>query len=171
MLDELPDLMAAIGVVPPLDVQTLTPLLREVGASFVTLTIQDDLRGCIGEIVPRRPVYQAVIEHAVDAAVNDPRFRPVTREELGGLSIEISALLPPHAVDSYRDIVIGRDGVVLHKGGASAVFLPQVATEQGWGLEETLSHLAEKAGLDPDAWRDGARFDVFEALVFGEDDR
>jgi len=149
----------------------IRPGMEQVMGAFVTLTKNHALRGCIGEILPRRPVYQAVVEHAVDAAIDDSRFRPVTKEELGEISIEISALLPPHEVGSYRDIVLGRDGVVLHKGDASAVFLPQVATEQGWGLEETLSQLAEKAGLEPDAWRNGARFEVFQAIVFGEDHR
>ncbi|MFH0909332.1 MAG: AmmeMemoRadiSam system protein B [bacterium] len=149
----------------------IRPGMEQVMGAFVTLTKNHDLRGCIGEIRPRRPVYQAVIEHAVDAAVNDSRFKPVTKEECAGLSIEISALLPPHAIDSYRDIVIGRDGIVLYKGGASAVFLPQVATEQGWGVEETLSHLAAKAGLPPGAWKEGTRFEVFQAIVFGENER
>jgi len=71
-------------------------------------------------------------------------------------------------VASWRDIVIGKHGMVLTKGGRSAVFLPQVAPEQGWGLEETLTHLAMKAGLSPEAWREGAEFLVFEAQVIHE---
>jgi uncharacterized protein (TIGR00296 family) len=71
-------------------------------------------------------------------------------------------------VASWRDIVIGKHGMVLTKGGCSAVFLPQVAPEQGWGIEETLTHLAMKAGLPPEAWRDGAEFLVFEAQVIHE---
>lgn len=148
-----------------------TPGMDRILGAFVTLKKDGDLRGCIGEIRPRRAVCDAVMEHAIDAAVHDPRFRPVTRDELAGLVIEISALQPSHPVASPRDIELGRHGIVLHKDGASAVFLPQVAPEQGWTLEETLSHLALKAGLAADAWKEGARFDVFEALVFGEGER
>ena len=71
-------------------------------------------------------------------------------------------------MESYADIVIGRHGIVLSKGLHSAVFLPQVASEQGWGLEETLSHLAKKAGLKANDWKSGCEFHVFEAIVFHE---
>lgn len=147
----------------------ITPAMKKVMGGFVTLEEGGALRGCIGEIKPRRPLYRVVMDHAVDAAVNDPRFRPVTADELPKLHIEISALTPPHPVSSYKDIVIGKDGVTLEKGGRFAVFLPQVAPEQGWGVEETLTHLAMKAGLPPDAWKSGASFQVFEAVVFGEE--
>lgn len=136
---------------------------------FVTLRIDGHLRGCIGEIFPRRPLYQAVIEQAVNAAFNDPRFRQLSKDEFGKVKIEISVLTPPRRVGSYRDIVIGRDGIILRKGGAAALFLPQVATEQGWGLEETLSHLSLKAGLAADAWKEGCEFETFQARVFGEE--
>jgi AmmeMemoRadiSam system protein B/AmmeMemoRadiSam system protein A len=118
--------------------------------------------------IPQRPLYRSVITNAVSAAVRDRRFRPVTQEELGGLTIEISALTPPAPVDSYEKIRIGTDGVVLRKDGRSAVFLPQVAPEQGWDLNQTLTHLSQKAGLPPDAWKEGASFLVFQADVFGE---
>jgi uncharacterized protein (TIGR00296 family) len=74
-------------------------------------------------------------------------------------------------VGSAKDIRIGTDGVVLRKNGKSAVFLPQVAPEQGWGVEETLTHLATKAGLKPDDWKEGASFLVFQAEVFGENEK
>ena len=79
-----------------------------------------------------------------------------------------SALTTPHRVHSYEDIEIGRHGIVLYKGSRSAVFLPQVAPEQGWGLEETLTHLAGKAGFGPNDWQNDCEFHVFEAIVFGE---
>lgn len=150
---------------------TVTPPMERVMGAFVTLTEEKELRGCIGEIYPRRELYKAVMEHAIDSAIHDRRFLPVSRGELSKLAFEISALEPPRPVDSYRDIVIGKHGVVLRKGGASAVFLPQVAPEQGWGLEETLAHLSMKAGLPADAWKEGAKFEVFEAIVFGEEER
>lgn len=149
---------------------TVTPGMQAVMGAFVTLKKGHRLRGCIGEITPFRPLYQAVMARAVDAAVHDPRFLPVERSELGELEFEISALTPTRSIGSAAEIVLGRDGVVLSKGGHSAVFLPQVAPEQGWGLEETLTQLSLKAGLGPDDWRQGASFTVFQAIVFGEED-
>jgi hypothetical protein len=146
----------------------LTPNLMEKRGGFVTLHKDHALRGCIGEIFPTRPLYQVVIDHTIDAAVNDPRFPPVKPEELDDIKIEISALTPPKEVPSYKDIVIGRDGIYMIKGFHRAVFLPQVAPEQGWDLETTLMHLSLKAGLDPFAWKEGAKFYTFQAEVFSE---
>ena len=134
----------------------------------VTLHKDGQLRGCIGEIVPRRELHEVVAEQAVSAAFHDPRFPSLRAEELDHVELEISALTPPQEVNSYKDIVIGTHGVVLIKERHSAVFLPQVAPEQGWGLEETLSHLAQKAGLDSNEWESGCDFMVFEAIVFSE---
>ena len=138
---------------------------------FVTLKIGGDLRGCIGEIEPRRPLYQAVTERAVDSAFRDPRFPQLSPEEFRQVEIEISALTPSRPVKSWQEIEIGRHGMTVTKDGRSAVFLPQVAPEQGWTLEQTLTQLCRKAGLNGDAWRSpDARFTVFEAIVFNESD-
>lgn len=147
---------------------TLTAGMKEVRGAFVTLHQNGELRGCVGEISPRRPLYQAVREHAVNAGVYDNRFEPVRAEDLASLEFEISALTPPNAVSSYRDIILGRHGIVLRKQGQTAVFLPQVAPEQGWDLETTLKALSRKAGLPEDAWKHQAGFLVFEAEVFSE---
>lgn len=143
--------------------------LAKMGA-FITLNDKATgaLRGCIGEILPMRPLVQAVAARAVDAALNDPRFMPVTAAELDSLRIEISALTPPKPVASWRDIVLGRDGMTLEKGAGFAVFLPQVAPEQGWDLPTTLSYLSQKAGLPYNAWQSGAKFETFQAEVFHE---
>ena len=147
----------------------LTPALKRTMGGFVTLTIAGELRGCIGEIFPRRALVDVVRDHAIDAAFNDPRFPPLTAKELSRVRIEISALTPPVPVASYRDIEIGKHGMVIELGNRSAVFLPQVAPEQGWDLETTLTHLSFKAGLPGNAWQDPrARFTVFEAIVFHE---
>ncbi len=151
-----------------LDVEITEGMSQTMGA-FVSLHKDGRLRGCIGEIVPYRELYKAVIDHAVNSGFNDYRFSPVKKDEVDSLEFEISALSPPREVSSYRDIVIGKHGVVLEKGVASAVFLPQVAPEQGWGIEETLTHLAVKAGLQPDDWRKDTKFLVFEAIVFSEE--
>jgi len=147
---------------------TLTDGMRPVRGGFVTLHKRGELRGCIGEILPRREIWKVVREQALNAAFHDPRFEPLAERELGEIDIEISMLTPPRPVASWRDIVIGKHGMVLTKNGRSAVFLPQVAPEQGWGIEETLTHLAMKAGLNPEAWREGAEFLVFEAQVIRE---
>lgn len=146
-----------------------TPAMNQVMGGFVTLTMGGELRGCIGEIFPRRPLAEVVLDHAIDAAFNDPRFPPLTAKELSLVRIEISALTPPVPVASYRDIVIGKHGMVIELGNRSAVFLPQVAPEQGWDLPTTLAYLSQKAGLSTNAWQDPrAKFTVFEAIVFHE---
>ena len=143
--------------------------LAKMGA-FVTLNdkVSGALRGCIGEILPMRPLVEAVAARVVDAARRDPRFTPVSERELDEIRVEVSALTPPRRVASWRDIVLGRDGMTLEKDGRFAVFLPQVAPEQGWDLPTTLSFLSQKAGLPADAWKEGATFETFQAEVFHE---
>lgn len=148
-------------------------------AVFVTLKNTDplevarvgDLRGCIGQVSPTYPLDLAVVKSALDAALDDPRFPEVEARELPRLSVEVTVLSPIVPVDSWREIRIGTHGVVLEKGGRRALFLPQVAVEQRWTLEETLDHLALKAGLAPGDWRSGARFSVFTGPVFHEERR
>lgn len=137
---------------------------------FVTLKKRGNLRGCIGRMTPDRPLAALVSAMAIQAAFEDPRFSPVTLKELPDLEIEISVLTPMQPVSGPEAIVVGRDGVWLQKGDRSAVFLPQVAPEQGWGRDQMLEHLAMKAGLPAGAWREGARLSTFQALVFGEAD-
>lgn len=146
----------------------ITPAMRERAGVFVTLTKHGELRGCIGTLAPDNLLFENIREYAVYAAVRDPRFPPVTAAELPELHLEISVLTPRVPVASYQDIVIGKHGIFLTKGRHHAVFLPQVAPEQGWDLETTLRHLALKAGLERDDWREGAMFEVFEAVVFHE---
>ncbi len=142
--------------------------LKEKCGAFVTLNKNHQLRGCIGYILPVKPLYQSVIENTINAAVHDPRFPEVTPEELKDIDIEISVLSPPEKVNSYKDIIIGKHGIILKKGFHSAVFLPQVAPEQGWDLATTLTHLSLKAGLGMNDWKEGAEFEVFTAIVFNE---
>jgi len=125
------------------------------------------LRGCIGVIEAREPLVDAVMHAAVSAA-HDPRFPALRSEELGGVAVEVSVLSPMQQVPGPEAIELGTHGVLLGKGGRSAVFLPQVATETGWDKATFLSHLAQKAGLPADAWRHGATFQVFTAQVIEE---
>ena len=148
----------------------ITPALREHRGAFVTLKAHGKLRGCIGYVQPIEPLYAAVQQNAVNAATRDSRFRPVKTDDLSTIQIEISVLTPPAPVSSYQDIVPGRHGIILKKGSHQAVFLPQVAPEQGWDLSETLRHLSLKAGLSGDAWKDpDTEFLVFTAEVIEEE--
>ena len=127
------------------------------------------LRGCIGVMEATEPLVDAVI-HAATSAAHDPRFPDLEPAELAAVSLEVSVLSPMRSVPSPEQIEMGRHGVVLSKGGRRAVFLPQVATETGWDRDRFLSQLSLKAGLSADAWREGARFEVFTAQVFGEEE-
>jgi len=146
----------------------MTEGITGISGVFVTLREDGELRGCIGSIEGREPLYLGVIHNSINAASRDPRFSPVRAKEFEKIKIEISVLTPLKKISNYKDIVLGKHGVVLQKWGRSAVFLPQVATETGWNLDEFLSHLSLKAGLPADAYKEGATFEIFEAIVFEE---
>jgi len=151
-------------------IETDPVLLKEMGA-FVTLNDErGELRGCIGNLVAKVPLYLTVRDMAVEAAVGDSRFPAVDLSELKGIEIEISVLSPLEKVDSAEKIQLGVHGVLVRRGFNSGVFLPQVATETGWTKEEFLTNLcAHKAGLPPDAWKDkSTELFIFSAEVFSE---
>jgi AmmeMemoRadiSam system protein B/AmmeMemoRadiSam system protein A len=145
--------------------------LRQPRAAFVTLKKNGRLRGCIGDIYPSQPLYKSVLMNSLNAAFGDRRFGPLQEDEFDDITIEISALTKPIAVPSPDKIRIGIDGMVLNKAGRSAVFLPQVAPEQGWDLDKTLTQLSMKAGLAADDWKQGSSFLVFQADVFSEGEK
>ncbi|MBU1354998.1 MAG: AmmeMemoRadiSam system protein B [Candidatus Edwardsbacteria bacterium] len=150
----------------------LTARLAELRGVFVTLKEAGNLRGCIGYIEGIRPLYQAVAEMAVAAATGDPRFPAVTEKELSKLEYEISVLTPKRQIGSPDEFIVGKHGIIVQQGGRSGVFLPQVAPEEGWNREETLSYLClHKAGLPANAWKDKeTKLFVFEAEVLEERD-
>ncbi|MEI7903744.1 MAG: AmmeMemoRadiSam system protein A, partial [bacterium] len=156
------------GTVPT--ARGLGPGAQQRRGVFVTLKKHGDLRGCIGRMIPDKPLHELAGAVALQSALEDPRFRPVTLHELKNLEIEISVLTPMTPVPGADHIVVGRDGVLIRKGGLSAVFLPQVAPEQGWGRDEMLEHLCRKAGLLPGSWKQGATLLTFQAIVFSESD-
>ncbi len=156
------------GLTPP-PLPSIEKLDRQ-GSCFVTLhTASGMLRGCIGNIIAYEPLGDNLAHNAVNAALNDPRFPTLTADELDSTVIEISILTPMQTIDSIDDFEVGRHGIVLGCNGRSAVFLPQVAPEQGWDKATTLTQLSLKAGLSPNAWQsENATFQVFEAIVFNE---
>lgn len=144
----------------------ITAELNEPRGAFVSLK-QPALRGCIGSVLTKKPLYRSVIELAPKAALEDPRFPPLEASELPRTRIEISALGAPRPLKRTEELVIGRHGAMLTRGAARAVFLPQVAAELGWTAEQFLRQLAVKAGLAEGDWRD-AELAVFEADAFSE---
>lgn len=143
---------------------TLTPKLREDMATFVTLNMRGMLRGCIGSLAPVAPLYESVHDNAVNAALRDHRFRPVTVQELDEIDVHISILSAIVPIESPEEFRIGEHGIIVEKGAYRAVYLPEVAVEQGWTREETLGHLSEKAGMHRDGWKKGCRFRVFSSV-------
>jgi AmmeMemoRadiSam system protein A len=144
--------------------------LKGRAAVFVTLSLGRELKGCIGTLEARDPLYLAVARQAVLSGFHDPRFAPVTAGEVDALRIQISILGPSREVTGPEQIELGRHGIRLSKEGKQAVFLPSVPIEQGWDLERTLSELALKGGLSRDAWREGCRIQVFEVQTLNEEE-
>jgi len=143
--------------------------LPDASGVFVTIKRRGQLRGCLGTLQNRAGLAAEVIRCAADSASEDPRFPPVSREELPDLSLEISVLGPLEAIDAQPDaFTIGVHGLVAEQGFHRGLLLPQVATEWGWDGEQFLRQTCIKAGLRPDAWRHGTRFFRFRAEVFGD---
>ncbi len=158
------------------DFDTPERFKRESGV-FVTLTTHPggELRGCIGYPEPVAPLIDALKDSAVSAASRDPRFPAVRAGELGRIKVEVSLLTPPEEVivdkvsEIPEDIVVGVDGLIVHRNGARGLLLPQVPVEWGWGPEEFLCQTCMKAGLSPDAWlMPGTQVFRFQAEIFSE---
>lgn len=154
--------------IPAINTQSET-LLRPLG-SFVTLKKNDQLRGCLGVFEPSEPLYKVIQDRAIAAATKDIRFIPVKAEELDNIIIEISVLTPMRKISGWREIELGKHGVVIQKGLNSGTFLPQVATDNNWSLEKFLSELCtQKVKLPPNCYQDPTvQLYTFEAQVFEE---
>ncbi len=141
-------------------------------ATFVTLRHKHthELRGCRGEVFARYPLWESVQTVSTLSAVDDPRFPPMSLDELSDMHIEISVLTPLRLARDPNEIVVGQHGIMIRKGSRSGLFLPQVPIEQGWDHDEYLSSLCwMKAGLPADAWRKpGVQLYIFEAEIFEE---
>ena len=145
-----------------------------VTLNYVTTTKKEYLRGCIGFPLPERPLYQGVVEAAIAAATEDPRFPPLDIQELDNILFEISVLTPPERItvspaDYGKEIEIGRDGLILQWRFGSGLLLPQVPVELKWDVEQYLANICYKAGAPPDVWLDpSSKLYKFQATVFKE---
>src|SRR5215472_15627818 len=144
-----------------------TPHLAELRGAFTSLYLHGELRGCVGYVLPVSSVYRAVIDTARAAAFEDTRFYPVTIDEARQLQIELSVLSPPKPI-SADEVEVGRHGLLISLGGNRGLLLPQVPTERNWDRITFLEQTCRKAGLAPDAWKQGALIEAFTAQVFGE---
>ena len=144
--------------------------MAEMCSCFVTLHKADGaLRGCIGNIGAYEALGENIAHNAVNSAFGDPRFPNLGAEELDDIEIEVSVLTPARPIAAPEDFIIGEHGIILQCRGRSAVFLPQVAPEQGWDREDTLTNLCYKAGLPFKAWQsEDTKLSVFTAIVFSE---
>jgi len=143
---------------------------------FVTLNNSDGLRGCIGFPMPEKKLSHAIIEGAIAAATEDPRFPSVKTIELNDIVFEVTVLTPPVEIDvsdpmEYLEkIKVGRDGLIIRQFFSSGLLLPQVPVEYGWSVEEFLQHTCEKAGLARDTWKnENVKIEKFEGIIFKEE--
>ncbi|MGM0377416.1 MAG: AmmeMemoRadiSam system protein A [Bacteroidota bacterium] len=148
------------------DASDVPSALKTSAGAFVSLYKNGKLRGCIGHFGEDKPLYEVVEKMTRAAALDDPRFNPVSPEEIDDIKVEISVLTPMRKVDDVSEIKPGKHGILIRKGSRSGTFLPQVADKTGWGREELLGHCArDKAGLAWDGWKEAEVF-VYEAIVF-----
>jgi len=143
---------------------------------FVTLNNPDGLRGCIGFPMPEKKLSHAIIEGAIAAATEDPRFPSVKTNELNDITFEVTVLTPPMEIivteptEYLEKIKVGRDGLIIKHSFSSGLLLPQVPVEYGWNVEEFLQHTCEKAGLSRDTWKnESVKIEKFEGIIFKEE--
>ena len=160
------------GTKPPQIDYTEYPNLKLNMGAFVTLTIEEKLRGCIGYVLGQKALFETICDASRQAAFYDPRFFPLTSDELDAANIEISILSIPEKINSYKDIVLGVHGLLLDEDNYRAVLLPQVATSNNYTLQQFLSILCEKAGMMPDTWCNrNLNLKVFTAEIFSEKEK
>jgi len=153
----------------------LSPVFREKRGVFVTLTKNGLLRGCIGHPFPDSALEEAIMDSAISAAINDPRFPSVEEDELDDIVVEVTILTPPERINAppkeLPDLIeIGRHGLIVKQGYYQGLLLPQVAPEHNMDSIDFLGHTCLKAGLSPDAWLNGAEVHCFEGQIFKENE-
>lgn len=153
------------------DEKSLPPALKVSMGAFVTLKAGGELRGCIGRFTSSSPLYEVVRASALSSAFEDPRFAPVSREELKKISMEITVLGPLRKISSINEIILGRHGIYIKKGSSAGTMLPQVATENHWTVEQFLGYTSrDKAGIGWDGWKDAELF-IYDGIVLEETER
>jgi AmmeMemoRadiSam system protein A len=152
-----------------INIESKDPLLNYRLGVFVTLRKGEALRGCIGQLQSEDPLFQTVRDTAISAATRDPRFFPVSKEELDQISIKISILSPLTRVEDISEIEVGVHGVMIIHAGHRGILLPEVPVERGWGKITFLENVCLKAGLHPDTWKENPQFYSFTTLEFGEE--
>jgi AmmeMemoRadiSam system protein A len=153
----------------PLRPEPFSETLATPSGAFVTLHKQGELRGCIGYVKPFKPLQEAIVDLAVSAAFNDPRFPALTADEFAQIDLEISVLTPLEPVHDVSEIQIGRDGLLIKQGFYEGLLLPQVATEYGWDVPTFLEQTCRKAGLPAQAWKEAdTEIQRFSAIIFDE---
>lgn len=162
------------GRKPRLDKDVESKLSFDAGV-FVTLNLNNDLRGCIGFPLPKR-LSEALPEAAIAAATEDPRFSPVEPHELDSITFEVTILTPPAEIifddpqELLSKIKVGRDGLIIRQGHHSGLLLPQVPVEYGWNEEKFLEHTCQKAGLPSNCWKEkSTQIFSFKGIIFKEE--
>lgn len=150
------------------DEENLPAIFKEPLGAFVTLKINNVLRGCIGRFISSDPLFRVVIESSKSSAFEDPRFPPLSKEEFARTDIEITVLGPLRKINGKNEIILGKHGIYIKKDFHSGTMLPQVATENGWTVEEFLGYTSrDKAGIGWEGWRDAELY-VYEGIVLDE---
>lgn len=165
--------------IPEYDLKVKGKKFQEKSGVFVSLHLDNDLRGCIGFPNPIMPLYKAVIEAAKAAAFEDPRFLPLTPDEMKKVNIEITVLTKPKMIenkeqkkpaDIIKEIELGKDGLILEYSGFSGILLPQVPINEHWTTEQFLENLCLKAGVSKKSWENKTcRLFKFQAQIFSEE--
>ncbi len=144
------------------------PFFDEPWGAFVTIYMDKQLRGCIGRLETKKPLFQTIQEISISAATEDPRFFPMREEDLSDFQIKISLLTPSKIISEIEEIIVGIHGVLIDHAGRRGVLLPQVPVEQGWDLETFLQNVCVKAGLPIDTWKKGPKLYTFTSIEFGD---
>ena len=151
-----------------IDERSVSPNLKLPMGAFVTLKIDGILRGCIGRFISSEPLFNVVGESAISSAFEDPRFSPLTKEEFKNTDIEITVIGPLKKINNINEIVLGKHGIYIKKGMHAGTMLPQVATENGWTVEQFLGYTSrDKAGIGWDGWKD-AEISIYDGVVLEE---
>jgi len=151
-----------------IDENTVPTKFKTPMGAFVTLKIKGELRGCIGRFISATPLYEVVRTSALSSAFEDPRFSPLTKEEFKKTEIEITVLGPLKKIKNINEIILGKHGIYIKKDNQSGTMLPQVATENGWTVEQFLGFTSrDKVGIGWDGWKDAEIF-IYEGIVLDE---